>query len=341
MFDPRDKIADAIAKALDDPQDVVLARSILGTSNAREIAARVERLVRESLGREVAACAGFTQSVGAVFVLDLDGGARVVLKAHAVGDGRLRSHASLHELTAVYRAQARFADAGFACARVLLEPRVWPSGAVAIMSFIDASEGDDPHDAGVRRAMARGLAESARLGESLAHDLGLPRIALPRGAVFPSPHNALFDFELAGGEWIDERARAARAVLDDVEERVVVMHTDFSAANVRVRGDRIVAVFDMDSVARTDEMRTLASAAVHFTYRGDPPWTWPTRDEAIAFANDYVLARGRPLDGDEETRLDAAAIFAIAYTARCEHALGSENTAMRDALLVAPAAYFG
>jgi hypothetical protein len=120
----------------------------------------------------------------------------------------------------------------------------------------------------------------------------------------------------------------------------VVGHGDVSAANVRVSDGTIAAVYDMDSVARIDEMRAVASAAVHFTYAGDPPWTWPTRDEACAFLADYAAARGRPLDRAERARADAAAIYAMAYTARGEHALGGDDTSMRDALRAAPDAYF-
>jgi hypothetical protein len=78
-----------------------------------------------------------------------------------------------------------------------------------------------------------------------------------------------FDFNAPGAEWIDTRARSTRVVLDQTPERAVVMHTDFSAANVRVSRGAIAAVYDMDSVARIDEMRCLASAAVHFTYTGE------------------------------------------------------------------------
>jgi hypothetical protein len=336
-------LGEAIGAALADPQDAVLARSILGTDEVDAIAARVERFVQDRLGRVVAGCSTFTQSVGAVFVLDLDDGSRVVLKAHAVGGGRLRAPANLGELEAVYAAQELYARAGFPCARVLRPPSgAWPGSAVAVMTFLDAPRSDDPHTAPVRRAMAAGLARSVEIGRTLSSaSAGLPRAVLPRDSLFPAPHNALFDFELPGGEWIDARARAARAVLDAAPEPPIVMHTDFSAANVRVSGGRIVAVYDMDSVAQTDEMRSLASAAVHFSYLGDPPWTLPSREEATAFVDDYARARGRPLDAAERRRLDASAIYALAYTARCEHGMSSKNRFAREALRVVPDAYFG
>jgi hypothetical protein len=70
--------------------------------------------------------------------------------------------------------------------------------------------------------------------------------------------------------------------------------------------------------------------------------TWPTRNEACAFVDEYLRVRGRPLAHDEKQRLDAAAIYAMAYTARCEHSLGSvTSSSMAESLRTVPDAYFG
>jgi hypothetical protein len=281
------------------------------------------------------ACPLFTQSVGAVFGLDLDDGTRVVVKAHTFGT-RSREPASMKSLEAVYAAQHELERLGFPCARVLDPPRPWPGGAAATMTFVAAPRTEDPHSAATRRAIAEGLAWFVELARSL--DVDVPRVTMPEG-LFAPPHNALFDFAAPGGEWIDAIAREARDALGTIAERPIVMHTDFSASNIRVTSGRIVAAFDMDSVAHIDEMRCLASTAVHFSYLGDPPWRLPTREEAIAFVDDYVRARGRALDAVERARLDASVIWAIAYTARCELALGTPGT-MCAALRDAPRTYF-
>jgi hypothetical protein len=75
----------------------------------------------------------------------------------------------------------------------------------------------------------------------------------------------------------------------------------------------------MDSIALVDEMRGLASAAVHYTYTGTSREATTSREEARAFVADYETARGEMLTNVERRRLDAAAIYAMAYTARCEH----------------------
>ena len=316
----------AIAALLADAADVCLARSILGTDDALAIASRVEAYVAATLGVRVAGCASFTQSVGAVFVLDLADGRRVVLKAHA--------HAH-RGLDAAYAAQDQLARAGYPCARVLVPPRPWPGGVAAVMAYLDAPVADDPHAPATRRALAAGLARITELCRDIdAADL--PHVTPMPGALYPPAHNALFDLAAPGGEWIDARARAARAVLDATAARPVITHGDFSAANVRVcRGD-VVAVFDLDSLEVIDEAVAVARTAVHFTYTGEPPWTWPSREQARAFVEDYERARGIRLD---RARLDAAAIYALAYTARCEHSIAPAPAPMAALLSTAPDAF--
>src|SRR5262249_25855522 len=159
--------------------DILLARSILGTADASAIAANVQAFIRDTLDREIVGCSLFTQSVGAVFVLDLEDGRRVVLKGHVLSDGRSRGFASMGEPSAVYDAQAELAHAGFACAPVLVPPRRWPGGAAAVMGYLDAPRREDPHDPVVRAAMAGALARTMELGRSLRAREALPRVTMP------------------------------------------------------------------------------------------------------------------------------------------------------------------
>jgi hypothetical protein len=320
------RLREAIAALLEDPLDQILASSILGTTDASAIADRVSRFVAAQLGRTIVGCPLFIQSVGAVFGLDLDDATRVVLKVHALGE-QLRGFGSLDELDAVYAAQTEFAAAGFPCARVIVPPRGFDAGAAAITAWLDPGTPDDPGAPSTRRALAAMLARSVELGAALTTPEHLPRATLPTARVLPAPHNALFDFTRPEGEWIDERARRARAILDEPAP-LIVMHTDPSCANVRVVDGTVAAVYDMDSLAWIDEHCCVAGAAVHFTYTGNPDSRWPTREESLAYVADYEALRGRALD---RRRLDAAMIYAMAYTARCE--LGPEGLgAMGQAL---------
>jgi hypothetical protein len=322
-------LVEVIADRLRDPEDRILARSIFGTDDPRTIAAQVEAFVPG-----VTDCSAFIQSVGAVFVLDRG----IVLKVHAFGTG-MRDFASLADLTAVYAVQDALAKE-LPCARVLAPPRMFsPGRAAALMAFVDPGVQDDPHAPATCVALAETAVRIATRARELPAADALPVVRLP-ATLLPPPHNALFDHSAPGGEWIDARAARARAVLE-AGERFAVMHADISCANVRVVGGRVAAIYDMDSVCWIDEARVIGSIAVHFTYAGDLPSAWPSRDEARAFVAAYEVARGRPFERAERARLDAAAIYAIAYTARCAHVLGDGNPGVMGAKLAdAPDAYF-
>ena len=213
------------------------------------------------------------------------------------------------------------------------------------MTYLEGSGGADPHQPEVRRAMADSCAELVRLIADQRTQPDLPLSRLPEGQLWPRPHNVLFDLELPGADWIDGRARAARAVLDAGIYPLTLIHTDISAANVRVRDGSVAAVYDMDSVALADEVRVVASMAVHHTYTGEEGrWTWPSREEACAFVADYERARGAPFSPAERARMDAAAIYALGYTARAEHSGDPQGEKMdgslRQILSWAPDRYF-
>ena len=325
-------LREVIEAKLTDPEDLILARDILGTTDPDAIAAQVHAFVPGITG-----CVQLIQSVGAVFVLEL-GSERVVLKIHRFGPG-LRDFETFDSLAAVYAAQAAVAGA-IPCARVLEPPRRFsPGRAAALMSYVDPGERDDPQSPATGAAMAT---EAARLSRLLAGHVLPDRTRLP-ATLLPPAHNALFDHTRAGGEWIDRRAAAARAVLEQ-GVTPAAMHSDFSFANAPVSGGRVAAIYDMDSVCLIDEPRCLASMAIHYTYTGDSA-IWPSRAQAAAFVAAYEVARGRPFTAAQRARLDAGAIYAIAYTARCEHGFVGQREpgdtgAMCPALAAAPDAYF-
>ena len=85
---------------------------------------------------------------------------------------------------------------------------------------------------GVRRAMAEGLARFVAEAEACRGVDGLPRWPLPpEGALWPKPHNALFDFVATapGAGWIDEAAGPALRAMRSAGSRTVVGHGDWSA----------------------------------------------------------------------------------------------------------------
>jgi hypothetical protein len=142
--------------------------------------------------------------------------------------------------------------------------------------------------------------------------------------LWPEPHSPIFDFAAtaAGAGWIDELATRARERLADPAGEPVVGHVDWSAKHFRFEGSNVRVVYDWDSVARVPEPVLVGEAARSFTASWDPPARplMPTPEEARAFVAEYEAARGRSFDAAERRTLGAAAVYALAYGARCEHA---------------------
>lgn len=132
-----------------------------------------------------------------------------------------------------------------------------------------------------------------------------------------------FDFAAttAGAEWLDEIAARARRVRDRHAGDVVVGHTDWRVENMRFADGSVTAVYDWDSLAVQREPALVGGVAHLFTsdFRVPDRAQVPTLDETLAFIADYEAARGAPFGGEEQAAARAALVYAMAYTARCEH----------------------
>jgi len=278
---------------------------IFGTHDPDAVAQAFE----EAVGAPVADAVFYEVSVGAVAGLVLADGRRVVVKAH-------RPNVRLDYLEAATAVQRTLAAAGFPAPRPLARPQRLGNGCVTVEELLDAGERRDAHDPAVRTAMARALAGLVELAPAHAGlDGGLLRDS---SELWPVPHSRLFDFDATrrGTEWIDEFAARARS---DPAGDTVVGHGDWSVKHFRFAGDEITAVYDWDSLVRTDEPRIVGQAAATH------PATWylpvavlATPDEARAFVAEYEEARGRAFTREERRRLGAAATYVVAYGARCE-----------------------
>ncbi len=205
-------------------------------------------------------------------------------------------------------------------------------GAVTVEEWIDDGEFRDAHEADVGCALAGVLLRFVELATACAER---PRRSFlrPEGALWPKPHNALFDFEAtaAGAEWIDEIATRAAAV--ERVGREVVGHLDWAAKHVRFDvALRPTAIYDWDSVTTELEPVVAGQAAASFTYTEEldhPLARWPIPDESLAFLADYEHARGAPFDAAERRSAGAACIYLLAYAARCHHAVGGDPAEIR------------
>ena len=230
-------------------------------------------------------------SVGVVAGFRLRDGRGIVVKVH-------QPTVSVAYLRSVHAVQAALADAGFPAPRPLGEPRPLVRGHATVEELLDGGGRRDGHDASVRRAMARALAGLVELAPDVG---GIAGGILERtDAVWPQPHSPIFDFEATrhGTEWIDEYAERSRS---RPVGKLVIGHGDWSVKHFRFAGDEITAIYDWDSLIRTDEPRIVGQAA-----------------EARAFVAEYEEARGRSFTRDERARPAAAATYNVAYGARCE-----------------------
>ena len=106
------------------------------------------------------------------------------------------------------------------------------------------------------------------------------------------------------------------------DDRAVIAHGDWSARNVRFGGGELLCAYDWESLQRCPESTAVGIAAA--TWRalgvaGDP--LAPAAPEIERYVQQYQLARGRPFTTTQRRSALAAAVYTLAYTARCEHAL--------------------
>jgi hypothetical protein len=267
------------------------------------------RAIVRWLGDEPAETLFVEASVGVVAGFRLADGRGIVVKAH-------QPNVSAAFLESVHTVQRVLADAGFPAPRPLAAPRPLGRGYATVEQLLDRGERRDGHDAAVRSAMARALARLIELAPDVDGVDGgiLERTTAP----WPTPHSPIFDFDATrvGTEWIDDYAERARSrPVGDL----VIGHGDWSVKHFRFDAGEITAIYDWDSLIRTDEPRIVGQAAATHTATWYVPTTiLATPDEARAFVVGYEEARGRTFSKAERARLAAAATYNVAYGARCE-----------------------
>ena len=333
---------DVIDGALTD--NPALTRSVLGTADPEEILCRLDAFCEEHLASGTAEVLFCGLGTGASFGLLLLDGRRIFLKAHP-------PERPEEYLRAMYRVQGHLHERGFPAPRPLLRPASFGIGLATVDEFVDAGETPDGHDPGVRRTMAKTLYRLIELAAEVedVRGLDLGWNWPPPEELWSEPHNAaLFDFVATarGAEWIDALAADAKRVVDDFEGgELVVGHADWSVDQMRFEGEEVAVVYDWDSLRPEKEVVVVGIAASNFTstWHAEVPDP-PSPEETRLFVEDYERARGAAFSEEERRAVAAAAIYAVAYLARCEHALDQEGHRLagsfREALPVHASSYF-
>jgi Ser/Thr protein kinase RdoA (MazF antagonist) len=294
-----------------------LEKRLLGTADPAEIEGALAALCAP-LG-EVRDGLFYEAGVGLVVGLRLVDDGSVVVKLHWW-------NASRERLTACLAVQAHLRDAGVPAPRPLLPVAAIGPG-FATVEDLRAGDTVDGRRADIRTAMATELHRLIEATRSLPCPDALEPVWCPPSAdapLWPAPHDTRFDFPASAGgaEWIDDLGRRAFERLRRADPLpLVVGHTDWRVQNMAFDGERIVAIYDWDSVAVAAEPVFVGNAAAVFPTdwripHPDPP---PTTDEMRAFVADYETARGHAFSPAEREVLDAANLAGLAYSARCQH----------------------
>jgi hypothetical protein len=301
-----------------DPADRVLLTSISGSDNIDQLALEIQATVEQSLDEAVVDCFLCELSVGIALGLRLSNGKKVLAKVHAGG-------LELPALVETSQVQEYLAGRSFPCPRPLGVVSLG-SRCLSMEEFRDEGEWADAHKPKIRRTMARTLARLLQLTAEMGERPHLPRPSALVHPPWPAPHNALFDFARTadGAGWIDAIATAALVDLAAPVGSLIPGHCDWSAKHFRFSGPAVSVVYDWDSLRLESEAVIVGKAAATFTTTWYLPVTpAPTAAESEAFLAEYEEARGRPFDAAERRQLRASLLYQLAYTARCEHALGA------------------
>ena len=292
--------------------------AVFGTDVPEAVAEEFEAFCRRCLGSPVEEALFYGASAGCTAGLRLHDGRSVVVKAY---QDRWRADF----LGAVGRVQEHLSQTGFPCPRPVAGPERAGAALATAETFV--------LDPGMRvfgtpeemAASAAGLSRQIDLCRGLDEPNLAPHpLDTSSGALYPEPHNPLFDFSLGVEEagWIDELAMAAKAARDaDLPVRVIG-HTDWSARNVRLGPRGVVAAYDWDSLALVAEPVVVGHAAATWRSTGeaDDPIA-PAAGEVRSYLRAYEVAAGRRFSADETKAAMGAALWVLAYSARCEHAL--------------------
>ena len=329
-------------------------QAVFGEVTEDDVTEWLDRHVRRRLATGAVEVLFRSGRLAAVCGLRLAGGERVVAKVH-------RSGANVDRLAAAVACQGILADAGYPCPRPLDGPvAVRPVAAnpvatgsvtagpvtagpiagsvaarpvaagplvVVLESWLDAGEVGDAHQPAVRQAMASALAEQVDLLR------GVPAAASPladppawiryEGGPWPVPHDPIFDFTHTppGHAWLDHLARDAADVLGPRGEPEVIVHGDWYCGNLRFVGTELSAAWDWDSLTAHHEPVLAGVAAGSHTDGSAAGAAAPAPYEVAAFLATYDECRGAPFTNPERAAAAAAAVWVMAYNARCQLAM--------------------
>jgi hypothetical protein len=304
----RDAVA-VIAEHLAAWETPFVELDIFGTADPSEILAAIDGFVRGTMRASIAGYLFQATSISSVHGVVLDDGREVVVKAKPPASTNPDLPLDRAALEAIAAAQRALHASGFPCPQPLVGPSPLGAGLATIETYLP------PADPAPRPVLARGLVDQMQL--LVERPSALQRFTLPPDRVFAQPHSKLFRPSEADTAWVRELARRARMIAEAEPSPLVLAHADWRVEHVHVRGDRIVATYDWDSLAVLPEMRIVGiDAHGHLAdWSQTARRNTPTYDDVVGFIADYEAARGRVFTAGERRAARAWAAYFIAYQA--------------------------
>lgn len=185
-------------------------------------------------------------------------------------------------------------------------------------------EKQDAHQAIIREELARTLANFVIIVNQHKLPPLLNFFQQQSGRkLWPTLHNFMFNFERTsrGAGWIANKARIARKILAKDKSAKILSHTDWGTKNAIFKDNKLVGVFDWDSLGSMSELEMIGRASAQFTADWEKDFkVTPTPGEGRLFVKTYENYRGKKFTQDEYQIISAAADDLIAIIARFEHA---------------------
>jgi len=304
-----------------DKELKLIVKSVLGTDNPEIIQALLERAVTENLQSFIAKLLFVESSIGVVFGLLLANNQSIVLKVYS-------PKIKLSYLEKMHEIQNIFYDEGFPAPKVITPLFKLGRTHAGFYQLITGQKAD-AHRPEIRSELAKYLAQFSAIVDK--HRLSPMENFLQQGGhrkLWPIPHKPLFDFRktMRGAGWIAKRAQAAKKILMAAKVEKKLAHTDWGTKNALFQNDKLVGIFDWDSLGAMSELQMLGQAAAQFTADWDSGnKVTPTPEEGRQFVALYQEFRKKTFTPDEYKIISAAADYLIAIIARFEHA-GSNPT---------------
>jgi hypothetical protein len=323
-----ESVARLVANELERWGTSAVEEKIFGTGDPDRIGETVGRFCQDQLGSKTMEALFYRSSVGSVIGVRLTTGTDVVVKVY-----QERWTASF--LGAIQLVQRHLGRRGFPCPTPLFSARPLMTGRpnlVTAETWLSDPGMTVPTGPKARSASAAGLARQIDWCRDIPELSGLEDDPLRPlvGELYPEPHSPLFDFAATAdsAEWIDEFTTLAARQRECDDGPPVAAHTDWSARNVRVGDEAVVAVYDWDSMALVPESAAVGQAAVTWSVTSEPGGSeFPSVFQIAEFIRDYEAAADHQLTDAQWQAAGAAATGVLAYTARCEHALAMTGRA--------------